>query len=279
MPTGGHGGAHGAVAGSIVSDSGPRASTRSTGCACATRGTARPAARTSIAVLDTGVQAGPPAISSAASRRAMTSSTTTPNAYDDNGHGTWVAGHHRRERERRVRHRRHQLDRPDPAREDHESRAAPAARPTSLRASRWAANPGADVINMSVGGFPYSQAIQDAVNYAWSKGAVLVGAAGNNRRDETFYPASFDHVVSVSATQPEDEFSNWSSYGPKVDVSAPGSSVLTTNCTAARMPSTTAGGRTPTSAARASRPERVRRRRAHPGAIPEHTPHRSSAAC
>jgi hypothetical protein len=37
-------------------------------------------------------------------------------------------------------------------------------------------------------------------------------------------------VISVSATQPEDEFSNWSSYGPKVDVSAPGSSVLTTNC-------------------------------------------------
>ena len=85
---------------------------------------------------------------------------------------------------------------------------------------------------MSVGGFPYSQAIQDAVNHAWSKGAVLVAAAGNNGRLENFYPASFDHVVSVSATQVEDEFSNWSSYGPKVDVSAPGSSVLTTNCTA-----------------------------------------------
>jgi len=61
---------------------------------------------------------------------------------------------------------------------------------------------------------------------------VLVGAAGNNARFETFYPASYDHVVSVSATQVEDEFSRWSSYGPKVDVSAPGSSVLTTNCTA-----------------------------------------------
>ncbi len=106
---------------------------------------------------------------------------------------------------------------------------------------------------MSVGGFPYSQAIQDAVNDAWNRGAVLVGAAGNNNRSETFYPASFDHVVSVSATQVEDEFSNWSSYGPKVDVSAPGSSVLTTNCTASAV-STRIGGRTPTSAARASRP-------------------------
>jgi hypothetical protein len=83
---------------------------------------------------------------------------------------------------------------------------------------------------MSVGGFPWSQLVQDAVNYAWGKGAVLVGAAGNNRREETYYPASFNNVISVSATQPEDEFSNWSSWGPKVDVSAPGSSVLTTNC-------------------------------------------------
>jgi subtilisin family serine protease/putative cell wall-binding protein len=95
----------------------------------------------------------------------------------------------------------------------------------------WAANHGATVINMSVGGFPYSQFVQDAVNYAWSKGAVLVGAAGNNRQQDTYYPASFTNVINVSATQEADEFSNWSSYGPTVDVSAPGSTILTTNCT------------------------------------------------
>ena len=94
----------------------------------------------------------------------------------------------------------------------------------------WAADNGATVINMSVGGFPYSQYVQDAINYAWSKGAVLIGAAGNNRREENFYPASFTNVVSVSATQADDEFANWSSYGSKVDVSAPGASILTTNC-------------------------------------------------
>jgi subtilisin family serine protease/putative cell wall-binding protein len=94
----------------------------------------------------------------------------------------------------------------------------------------WAANNGATVINMSVGGFPYAQYVQDAVNYAWSKGAVLVGAAGNNGRQEDYYPASFANVVSVSATQVDDEFAHWSSYGAKVDVSAPGASVQTTNC-------------------------------------------------
>ena len=95
----------------------------------------------------------------------------------------------------------------------------------------WAADHGATVINMSVGGFPAATYVQDAVNYAWGKGVVLVGAAGNNNREETFFPASFNNVISVSATQINDEFSSWSSYGPKVDVSAPGASVLTTNCT------------------------------------------------
>lgn len=95
---------------------------------------------------------------------------------------------------------------------------------------RYAANRGAKVINMSVGGFPYSQAVADAVTYAWSKGAVLVGAAGNNRREETYYPASYPNVVSVSATQPEDGFAHWSSYGSAVDVSAPGADIWTTHC-------------------------------------------------
>jgi subtilisin family serine protease/putative cell wall-binding protein len=95
---------------------------------------------------------------------------------------------------------------------------------------RYAANRGAKVINMSVGGFPYSQAVADAVTYAWGKGAVLVGAAGNNRLEETYYPASYPNVISVSATQPEDGFANWSSYGSAVDVSAPGADIWTTHC-------------------------------------------------
>ena len=65
---------------------------------------------------------------------------------------------------------------------------APATPPTCWRASSGPPTHGADVINMSVGGFPYSQYMQDAVRYAWNKGVVLVGAAGNNRREETYLP-------------------------------------------------------------------------------------------
>ena len=108
------------------------------------------------------------------------------------------------------------------------------------RGIRYAADRGAKVINMSVGGFPYDVAVKSAVDYAWSKGAVLIGAAGNNRREETFYPASYPNVISVSATQADDEFTNWSSYGTAVDVSAPGADIQTTDC--GGCSTTSAGG-------------------------------------
>lgn len=183
-----------------------------------------------IAVLDTGVQGGHRDLKGRVAKGYDFVNNDT-NASDDNGHGTWVAGI--------IAANANDgygiagiswTDRILPVKIMNASGTGSTA---DLAAGiTWAANKGADVINMSVGGFPYSQAIQDAVDHAWSKGAVLIGAAGNNGRHENFYPASYDHVVSVSATQTEGEFSRWSSYGPKVDVSAPGSSVLTTNCTA-----------------------------------------------
>ena len=181
-----------------------------------------------IAVLDTGVMSSHPDLSGRVVKGYDFVNNDT-NAADDNGHGTWVAGI--------IAARQNDgygiagispRDKILPVKIMNRSGTGSTA--DLLAAIRWSADKGADVINMSVGGFPYSQLMQDAVNYAWGKGAVLVGAAGNNRREESYYPASFDHVISVSATQVNDEFSNWSSYGPKVDVSAPGSSVLTTNC-------------------------------------------------
>ncbi|HEU5055628.1 MAG TPA: S8 family serine peptidase, partial [Kofleriaceae bacterium] len=94
----------------------------------------------------------------------------------------------------------------------------------------YAVKRGAKIINMSVGGFPNSSLLADAVARAWKSGAVLVAAAGNNRVEEISYPASFPNVISVSATQADDEFANWSSYGPYVDVAAPGTAVTTTDC-------------------------------------------------
>ena len=187
-----------------------------------------------VAVLDTGVQHDHPDLSGRvhAGRDFVNNDLW---ASDDNGHGTWVAGII--------------AARPNDGYGIAGISWSGTILPVKIMNSSgtgstsalisgiiWAADNGANVINMSVGGFPYSQAVQDAVTYAWNKGAVLVGAAGNNNREESFYPASLNHVISVSATQPEDEFSHWSSYGPAVDVSAPGSSVLTTNCISSACP-------------------------------------------
>jgi subtilisin family serine protease/putative cell wall-binding protein len=95
----------------------------------------------------------------------------------------------------------------------------------------YAISRGAKIINMSIGGFEYSYAVKAAVDRAWAAGAVIVAAAGNYRTSEPSYPAAYDHVISVSATQADDEFTNWSNYGGTVDVSAPGAAVTTANCT------------------------------------------------
>jgi type VII secretion-associated serine protease mycosin len=182
-----------------------------------------------VAVLDTGVQANHPDLSG----RVLAGydfANDDSNAADDNGHGTWVAGI--------IAAKPNDgygiagiswSDRILPVKIM--TREGTGSTSDLIAGIRWAADHGATVINMSVGGFPYSQGVQDAITYAWNKGIVLVGAAGNNNRDEKFYPASMANVVSVSATQVNDEFSHWSSYGDAVDVSAPGSSVQTTNCT------------------------------------------------
>ena len=95
---------------------------------------------------------------------------------------------------------------------------------------RWAVDHGASVINMSIGGYGASNLLHDAVTYAWTHDVVLVAAAGNSRSTTPSYPAAFPEVISVSATQIDDEFTNWSNYGSTINVSAPGASVLTINC-------------------------------------------------
>lgn len=93
----------------------------------------------------------------------------------------------------------------------------------------WAADNGADVINMSWGGGGSSNYGQNVCNYAWGQGAILVAAAGNDGVNSVFYPAGYDNVVSVASTTTGDAKSNFSNYGSWIDISAPGSSILSTN--------------------------------------------------
>jgi hypothetical protein len=69
----------------------------------------------------------------------------------------------------------------------------------------------------------------DAVEYAWGKGCLLVAAAGNSASNAPFYPAAYDHVMGVSATDASDGRWSGSNYGDYVSVSAPGASIYSTN--------------------------------------------------
>jgi len=92
----------------------------------------------------------------------------------------------------------------------------------------WAADNGADVINMSLGGPNYSQAMQDACTYAWDHGVVIVTAAGNEYSETPHYPAANEHVIAVAATDQSDQLAYFSSHGDWVDVAAPGYQIMST---------------------------------------------------
>ncbi len=93
---------------------------------------------------------------------------------------------------------------------------------------KYAADNGAKIINCSWGGGGYSQMEQDVINYALSKGALVVAAAGNDGSLEDFYPASYSGVLSVAATDANDMKSYYSNYGQNVDVAAPGDNIYST---------------------------------------------------
>ena len=91
----------------------------------------------------------------------------------------------------------------------------------------WATDNGADVINLSLGGTGPSSTLEQAVNYAWNHGVVVVAAAGNTGSTSPLYPAYYDKCLAVAATNDADQLTSWSSYGSWVDVAAPGSAYST----------------------------------------------------
>lgn len=92
----------------------------------------------------------------------------------------------------------------------------------------WAADNGAKVINFSFGGTIDLPILQDAVDYAHNKGVVLVAPAGNSGTTSALFPANYEHVISVAATDDTDTKIDSSSFGPWVKVAAPGEKIYST---------------------------------------------------
>jgi serine protease len=91
-------------------------------------------------------------------------------------------------------------------------------------AIKFAADNGAGVINMSLGGGGESQLMKEAIDYAYNKGVVIIAAAGNSNQNSAGYPARYPRVIGVSALDASGEKAPYSNFGAGVDISAPGGS-------------------------------------------------------
>lgn len=89
-------------------------------------------------------------------------------------------------------------------------------------AIKFAADNGADVINLSLGGAGESHLMKEAIDYAYNKNVVVIAAAGNANQNSAGYPARYPRVVGVAASDATRAKAPYSNFGAGVDISAPG---------------------------------------------------------
>ena len=92
----------------------------------------------------------------------------------------------------------------------------------------WAVDNGASVINISLEIRESSFELEGAIEYAWSRGVLIIAAAGNDGSELPIYPAYYEKSIAVAATRQNDKLAPLSNYGDWVDVAAPGSDIYST---------------------------------------------------
>ena len=172
-----------------------------------------------VAVLDTGVAPHPELVSALLPGRSFSSGVESPHTDDRNGHGTHVAGTVAADVGSAV------------------EGVAVGAKILPVKVIDdsgsglstwisqgivWAADNGADVINLSLGGTNSSGVYASSVAYARSRGATVIAAAGNDGDSIPFYPAAETGVIAVSAVDSTELQASFSNYGSYVDIAAPG---------------------------------------------------------
>ena len=86
----------------------------------------------------------------------------------------------------------------------------------------WAADNGAQVINISIELHEYTSALQEAIDYAWDSGALIIAAAGNDGNSVPVYPAALEHCLSITGIDEAGKRAPLANFGDWVDAAAPG---------------------------------------------------------
>lgn len=92
----------------------------------------------------------------------------------------------------------------------------------------WAADHGADVVNMSLGTYTEEKTLGEAVKYALGKNVVCVATMGNDNMEKRRFPAGFPGMIAIGSTDENDKKSSFSNFGDWITVSAPGTAILST---------------------------------------------------
>jgi subtilisin family serine protease len=92
----------------------------------------------------------------------------------------------------------------------------------SAAAILYAAAHGAKIINMSYGSTAFSSTERDVLDAVWNQGCLLVAASGNEASTQPHYPAAYENVIAVNATNDQDRLAYWSNRGWWTDLCAPG---------------------------------------------------------
>ncbi|MFC2947694.1 S8 family serine peptidase [Virgibacillus sediminis] len=93
----------------------------------------------------------------------------------------------------------------------------------------YAIEQGVDVINMSYGGYQFHKASRDALWEAYQQGILVIAAAGNDGISDPSYPASYEFVISVAATNEAGNPASFSNFGNMIDIAAPGTNIISPN--------------------------------------------------
>ena len=90
----------------------------------------------------------------------------------------------------------------------------------------WAINNSMDIINISMGGTGYVQAVEEACQKAYEKGITIIAATADNYDNERYYPCSYSSVIQIGATNSFDIYTVYTSYGEYQEFVAPGGGIL-----------------------------------------------------